>query len=153
MLSLLFTHIITSHQIYVAIDNALLVLSISCLTTSSYLWHSLHRGYDVTHADNLQCNSCLYFSHLYTFRDGIQVTWVCMYFGECQGYPVLNEHSIFVQYLDFESPLQLPREMTIQRTITPPWALLYPHPVMLSVPSAPALAYCASTHLRYAFTF
>ena len=42
--------------------------------------------------------------------------------------------------------------MPIQRAITPLWALLYPHPIVQSIPSTPALAACASTHLRYAFT-
>ena len=37
ILSLLIIHIIQSHQIYVAMDNPSLILSISCLTTSSYL--------------------------------------------------------------------------------------------------------------------
>jgi len=37
ILSLLIIHIIPTHQIYVAIDNPLLVLSVCCLTTNSYL--------------------------------------------------------------------------------------------------------------------
>ena len=37
ILPLLIIHIMPSRQIYVAIDNPSLVLSISCLTTSSYL--------------------------------------------------------------------------------------------------------------------
>jgi hypothetical protein len=39
-----------------------------------------------------------------------------------------------------------------KRTITPPRALLYPDPVIRSIPSAPALASSASIHLRYTFT-
>jgi hypothetical protein len=43
--------------------------------------------------------------------------------------------------------------MTIQRTKTSPWALHYTHPVIPLVPSAPALASCVSTNLKYVFTF
>jgi hypothetical protein len=39
ILSLLITHINSSRQIYVAIDNSLLVPSVPCLTTSSSLWN------------------------------------------------------------------------------------------------------------------
>jgi len=46
VLSVLIIHIIPSHQIVVAIDNPLVVLSISCLTISSNLWN------DVRAADN-----------------------------------------------------------------------------------------------------
>jgi hypothetical protein len=74
MLYLQFKHIISSRQIYVAIDNPLLVLTVSCLTTSSYIWHSLHTANDITHAEDLQRNCCLCFSHFYTFQDAIQVT-------------------------------------------------------------------------------
>jgi hypothetical protein len=42
--------------------------------------------------------------------------------------------------------------MTIQRAITPRRALLYSYPVVPSILLAPALASCASTHLRYALT-
>jgi hypothetical protein len=54
--------------------------------------------------------------------------------------------------LSFQWSLQLPRKTPIRCTITPPEALLYPHSVVLSIPSAAALAPCALTHLRYAFT-
>jgi len=73
-LSLLIIHIIPSRQIYVAIDNPLLVPSVSCLTTSSYLWNHVRAAYDVSHAENFQSNSCRCFFHLYKFRDGIQFT-------------------------------------------------------------------------------
>jgi len=85
ILSLLIIHIIPSRQIYVAIDNPLLVPSVSCLTTSSYLWNYVRAADDVSHADNLQSNGCRCFSHLYKFRDGIQVTRVFLYCGERQG--------------------------------------------------------------------
>jgi hypothetical protein len=39
ILSLLIIHIIPSRQIYVPIDNPSLIPSVSCLTTSSYLWN------------------------------------------------------------------------------------------------------------------
>jgi hypothetical protein len=67
ILSLQIIHIIPSCQIYVAIDNPLLVLSVSCLTTSRYLWNYVRAADDVSHAENLQCNSCWCFSHLYKF--------------------------------------------------------------------------------------
>ena len=76
ILSLLIIHMITSRQIYVAIDNRSLVLSVSCLTTRSYLWNYVHAADDVSHCENLQRNSRRCFSHLYKFRDGIQVTRV-----------------------------------------------------------------------------
>ena len=74
LLSLLIIHIIPSHQIYIAIDNPLVVPSISCLTTSRYLWNYIQAADDVSHAEYLQSNSCQCFSHLYKFGDGIQVT-------------------------------------------------------------------------------
>jgi len=74
ILSLLIIHIIPSHQIYVAIDNPSLIPSVSCLSTSSYLWNYVRAADDVSHAENLQSNGCQCYSHLYTFQDGIQVT-------------------------------------------------------------------------------
>jgi len=71
ILSLLIIHIIPSHQIYVAIDDPSLVLSVSCLTTSSYLWKYMWAADDVSHAETLQSNWCRCISHLYKFRDGI----------------------------------------------------------------------------------
>jgi len=56
ILSLLIIHIIPSRQMYVAIDNPLLVPSISCLSTSSYLWNYVRAADDVSHAENLQSN-------------------------------------------------------------------------------------------------
>ena len=85
ILSLLIIHIIPKRQIYVAIDNPSLVPSVSCLTTSSYLRNHVCVADDVSHAENLQSNGCRCFSHLYKFRDGIQVTRVFRYCGECQG--------------------------------------------------------------------
>jgi len=85
ILSLLIIHIIRSRQIHVAIDNPSLVQSISCLTTSSYLWNYVRAADDVSDAENMQSNGCLCFSHLYKFRDVIQVTPVFRYCGERQG--------------------------------------------------------------------
>jgi len=85
ILSLLIIHIIPSRQIYAAIDNPSLFLSISCLTTSSYLWNYVCAADDVTHAENLQSNSYWCFPHWYKLRDGIQVTQGLRYCGERQG--------------------------------------------------------------------
>jgi hypothetical protein len=85
ILSLLIIHIIPSRQIYVAIDNPSLVPSVSCLSTSSYLWNYVRAADDVSHAENLQSNGCRCFSHLYKFRDRIQVTRVFRYCGERHG--------------------------------------------------------------------
>jgi hypothetical protein len=84
-LSLLIIHIIPSRQIYVALDNPSLVLSVSCLRISSYLWNYVCAADDVSHAENLQSNGCQCVFHLYKFRDGIQVTRVFRYCGERQG--------------------------------------------------------------------
>jgi hypothetical protein len=73
ILSLLIIHIIPHRQIYVAIDNPLFVPSVSCLTTSSYLWNGVRSADNISHAENLKRNGCWCFSHLYKFRDGIQV--------------------------------------------------------------------------------
>jgi len=56
ILSLQIIHIIPSRQIYVAIDNPLLVASVSCLTTSRYLWNYVCAADDVSHTENLQSN-------------------------------------------------------------------------------------------------
>jgi len=96
ILSLLIIHIIPCRQIYMAIDNPLLISSISSLTTISYLWNYVRTTDNVSHAENLQRNSCWCFSHMYKFRDGIQVTRVLRYFGEHLGSLVLNEGSILV---------------------------------------------------------
>jgi len=85
ILSLLIIHIIPSRQIYVTIDNPPLVLSVSCLTTSSYLWNYVHAADDGSHAENLQSNGCRCFSHLFKFRDEIQVTRVFRYCAERKG--------------------------------------------------------------------
>jgi hypothetical protein len=85
ILSLQIIHIIPSRQVYVAMDNPSLVPSVSCLTTSSYLWNYLCSAEDVSHAEILQNNRCLCLSHLYKFRDGIQVTPVFRNYGERQG--------------------------------------------------------------------
>jgi len=71
ILSLLIIHIIPSRRFYVAIDNPSLVLSVSCITTSRYLWNDVRVADDVSHTENLQSYGCRYFSHLNKFRDGI----------------------------------------------------------------------------------
>jgi hypothetical protein len=85
ILSLLIILIIPSRQIYVAIDNPSFVPSVSCLTTSSYLWNDVRAADNISHAENLQSNGCRCCSHLYKFRDRIQVTQVFRYSGERQG--------------------------------------------------------------------
>jgi hypothetical protein len=85
ILSLQIIHIIPSRQIYMAIDNPSLVMSVSCLTTSCYLWNYMRAADDVSHAENFQSNGWWCFSHLYKFRDRIQVTRVFRYCGELQG--------------------------------------------------------------------
>ena len=85
ILSILIILIIPGRQIYVAIDNPSLVLSVSCVTTSSYLWNDVCAANNISHAEILQSNSCRCFSHLYKFRDRIQVTRVFRYCGERQG--------------------------------------------------------------------
>ena len=65
ILSFLIIHIIPSCQIYVAIDNPSLVPSVSCLTTSSYLWNDVRAADYISHAENLQSNGCECVSHLY----------------------------------------------------------------------------------------
>jgi len=82
---LLIIHIIPSRQIYVAIDNPLLVPSVTCVTTCSYLWNYVRAADDVSHAENFQSNCYWCFCHLYKFRDGIQVTRVFRHCGERQG--------------------------------------------------------------------
>jgi hypothetical protein len=85
IISLLIIHIIPRRQIYVTIENRSFILSVSCLTTSSYLWNDMRTADNILHAENLQSNGCRCFSHLYKFRDVIQVTQVFRYCGECQG--------------------------------------------------------------------
>ena len=153
ILSVMIIHIIPSRQINLAIDDPLLVPSVTCYSTGSYLWNDSCAADDVSHWENLKCIGCRCFSHLYKYWPGIQVTRVCTYCGECQGSPVLNKRSIHIQKLDFEQSLWLPRESPIMHTLTPSRALLYPHPVVPAVPSTAALASCALTHQRYTFTF
>jgi len=85
ILSLLIIHIIRSRKIYVAIDNPSFVPSVSCLTISSYLWNDVTAADNISKAENVQSNGWWYLSHLYKFRDGIQVTRVFRYCGERQG--------------------------------------------------------------------
>ena len=83
--SLWIIHPIPSHQIYVAIDNPLLVPSVSCLTTSSYVWNDVLAADNISHTENLQSTSRWSFSHLYKFGYRIQVTRVFKYCGERHG--------------------------------------------------------------------
>jgi len=85
LLSLLIIDIISRCQIYVAIDNPSLVPSVPCLTTCNYPWNYMRAADDVFHPENLQTNCCQCISHLYKFRDGIQVTWLFRYCDERQG--------------------------------------------------------------------
>ena len=63
ILSLLIVHNIPSHQVYVAIENPSVVLSDSCLTTSSYLWNHMHAADIASHAEDFWSNVCRYMSH------------------------------------------------------------------------------------------
>jgi hypothetical protein len=85
ILSILIIDIIPRRQIYVDIDNSSFVPSVSCLTTSSYLWNDVCAANNISHTENLQSNGCRCFFQLYKFRDGIQVTQVSRYCGERQG--------------------------------------------------------------------
>jgi len=67
-LTWLIIHIIPSRQIYVAIDNPSVVPSVSGLNTHSYLWDYVRAANNVSHAENLQGNSCWCFSHLYKLK-------------------------------------------------------------------------------------
>jgi len=85
ILSLLIIHIIPSRQIYVAIDNPSFVPSVFCLTTSSYLLNDVRAVDNISYAENLQSNGCRCFTHLYKFRNWIQLTRVFRYCGERKG--------------------------------------------------------------------
>jgi len=85
ILTTLIIHIIPSPQIYVAIDNPLLIPSVCCLTTSSYVWNDMCAADIVSQAESLESSGGWCFSQLYKFRDGIQVTRVFRYCGERQG--------------------------------------------------------------------
>jgi len=76
ILSLPIIDIIPSRQIYVAINNPSLVPSASGDTTGNHLWNSVCTANDVSHGENWKSNGCRCFSHLYKFRDEIQVTQV-----------------------------------------------------------------------------
>jgi len=96
ILCLLIIHIIPSRQIYVAIDNPSFIPSVSCLTISSYHWNEVRAADNISHAENLQSNSCRCFSHLYKFRDRIHVSRVFRYCGDRQGQTVVNERYMLV---------------------------------------------------------
>jgi hypothetical protein len=64
ILSVIFIHIIPSHQISVAIANPSLVPSNSCLNTSSYLSNDICAAKNISHNDNLQRTGCLSSFHL-----------------------------------------------------------------------------------------
>lgn len=69
ILSVLNIHITPSRQLYVAINNFLLILSVACLTASIYSWNNMGAADDVSHAENLQSSHNWFISHLETFRD------------------------------------------------------------------------------------
>jgi hypothetical protein len=52
ILSLLIIHKIPSRQIYVAIDNPTLVLSVTSLTPSRNLWNYVHAADYISHTEN-----------------------------------------------------------------------------------------------------
>jgi len=85
LLSLLIIHIIPSRQSYVSIDNPSLVLSVSCLASSSYLWIYVRTADNIPHAEKFQSNGCRCFSHMYTIRDLIQVNRVFRHCCERHG--------------------------------------------------------------------
>jgi hypothetical protein len=85
IVSFLLIHIIWSRKIYVAIDHSLLIPSVSCFTTSSYLWNHMRTANNVSHAAYLQWNGCWCVSYLYKMRDGIQVTQVARHCVGPQG--------------------------------------------------------------------
>jgi len=51
ILSLLIIHFIPCRQMHVAIDNAALIPSVLCLTTSSYLWNYVRAANDISQAE------------------------------------------------------------------------------------------------------
>jgi len=55
--------IISSYKIYVAINNPSLVASITCLTTSCYLWNYVCAADNISYADNLQSKGYRFFAH------------------------------------------------------------------------------------------
>jgi len=63
ILSLLIIYIIPCCQIYVAIDNLSLILSVSRLTSRSYPWNSVCATDDDSYTENLQSNGCWCFSY------------------------------------------------------------------------------------------
>jgi hypothetical protein len=74
ILALQSVHSIPNFLICMATNHPLLVTSVSCPTTGTYLWNFVCAADNVSYAENLQINCCQCFAHLYTFRDGIQVT-------------------------------------------------------------------------------
>jgi len=68
--SFLVIHIIPRRQIFVAVDNPSLIPSVFCLKTSSYLWNSVGAPDDVSHAQNMQRNSCQCFLTCTNFQMG-----------------------------------------------------------------------------------
>ena len=100
--SLFIIHIVPSCQIYVAIDNPSLIPSLNWVTTGIYLWNYVCAADNISNCENLESNGFWCFSHLYKFRDGIEVTRVFRYCGKHEGEPVLNESAILVLKFNFE---------------------------------------------------
>lgn len=63
ILCLLIMHIIPRGQIYVDINNRILVFFISCRTTSSSLWIDVSTAAVVAHTDNFQSEGRQCLSH------------------------------------------------------------------------------------------
>jgi hypothetical protein len=85
ILSIVIIIIIPCHQIYVAIENPLLIPSGSCFETSSYHWNSGRTADNVSHTQNLQTNRWCCFAHLDNIQDRIQVTLGIWYHGKLLG--------------------------------------------------------------------
>jgi len=85
ILSLLIRQIIPSGQRYTTVNNPLLVLSVSRLSTNSYLSFYVCAADNVSNREILHSNGCWCFSQLYKFQDRIQITWIFRNCGELQG--------------------------------------------------------------------
>jgi hypothetical protein len=57
ILTLLIIHIFPCYQMYMAIDNPLLVSSVSCLTTNSYLCNSIRGADNISHTETAKATA------------------------------------------------------------------------------------------------
>jgi len=85
ILSLLIIHIILSCHIYVAIDNPSLILSVFCLTTSTYLWNYVRTADNVYHNEMCRETAAGAFFTCTNFEKGSKVVRVFRYCGARQG--------------------------------------------------------------------